>query len=140
MDKYIKRFRRWLSVSEKLEENDNTPPLFKEGEIWWCHIGENIGTEICGKGEMFDRPVLIIRKLDKQSFIGLPILGKTKKGDWYVPIQVQDREVSVFLAQVKYLDYRRMDNLITTVGETEFQEISSRFIDFMTINIPRPSS
>lgn len=32
----------------------------KPGEIWWCSIGLNIGSEIYGKGWTYARPVIVI--------------------------------------------------------------------------------
>ena len=52
----IKRFLEWIGLKEKLHSNNFTPPFFKEKEIWWCYFGENIGTEMNGKGDFFTRP------------------------------------------------------------------------------------
>jgi hypothetical protein len=35
-----------------------------EREIWWCSMGVNIGDEEDGKNELFERPVLILRKFN----------------------------------------------------------------------------
>ena len=32
--------------------NTGRVPAIKEGEIWWCAMGENIGVEINGKNEI----------------------------------------------------------------------------------------
>ncbi len=55
-------------------------PFFKEGEVWWCSIGINLGTEAKGKGEMFTRPVLIIKKLSSEACIVLPITTQENTG------------------------------------------------------------
>ena len=59
----LKRFLEWIGLKEKLHTADNKPPLFKEGEIWWSAIGENVGIEVNGKGKPFSRPVYIYKKL-----------------------------------------------------------------------------
>ena len=38
----IKKFLEWIGLKEKLHKAGNKAPLFKEGEIWWCAIGENV--------------------------------------------------------------------------------------------------
>ncbi len=136
---FIKKFSEWFICKLKFDAHTHIPPLFNEGEIWWCHIGVNIGSEICGKGPTFDRPVLILRKLDTESFIGLPMIGKMKHGTWYVPLSVNDQTTSVFLAQVRYFDYRRLDNKMATLTKREFSEILEKFIRLFR-NIPRPPS
>ncbi len=44
-----KRFQDWIKVKEGLHEGDALRTI-KEGEIWWCGVGENVGVEINGKG------------------------------------------------------------------------------------------
>jgi mRNA interferase MazF len=53
----------WFIQKAELAAKEHHPPYFKNGEIWWCSIGENIGSEMYGKGEFYRRPVLVIRKL-----------------------------------------------------------------------------
>ena len=88
MNTFIKDFVKWFLVKTNIDSRIYNPPLFKEGQIWWCSIGENVGGEISGKGEYFRRPVLIIRKLDRFSFIGLPITSQIKTGSWYFNLKV----------------------------------------------------
>ena len=59
----IKKFLEWIGLKEKLHTANSTPPLFKEGEVWWCVVGENIGIEMNGKGDVFSRPVYAPTKL-----------------------------------------------------------------------------
>src|SRR5437667_236634 len=62
-----KDFDRWNKTKKKL--NAEVEPLyFREGEIWWVHLGVNIGYEIDGKRENFARPVIVLRKYNKYSF------------------------------------------------------------------------
>ncbi len=52
----VKKFLEWIRLKEKLHENNAKIPLFKEGEVWWCAIGENVGIEMNGKSKKFSRP------------------------------------------------------------------------------------
>ena len=74
----IKQFLEWIGLKEKLHAQNYEPPLFKENEIWWCYVGENVGVEINGKSRNFSRPILIFKKYDKYSFLGLPLSTKIK--------------------------------------------------------------
>lgn len=87
MIQFIKRFLEWFPVKKRLDDQSNEPPQFKEGEVWWCFVGENIGTEISGKSLLFTRPILIIKIYNRYSFFGLPLTTKSKVGTWYVPIE-----------------------------------------------------
>lgn len=81
-------------------------PVFKEGELWWCYLGMNIGAEIYGKGSGFTRPVLIFKKLDTDLFLGMPLTSKLKDGSWYVPIKYNEKEGRAILIQIHTLDRR----------------------------------
>jgi len=59
-----KDFRGWMKLKEKLHYR-KTLRSFNDGDIWWCGLGENVGSEICGKGKEFLRPVVIVKKLSK---------------------------------------------------------------------------
>ncbi len=57
-----KDFDRWNNQKKVIQQLNNQGILFSEREVWWCALGENIGDEENGKNELFERPVLIIRK------------------------------------------------------------------------------
>jgi mRNA interferase MazF len=46
-------------------------------------LGQNIGNEEFGKGNEFQRPVLIIKKLTKNIFIGVPLITTLKENDYF---------------------------------------------------------
>ena len=57
-------------------KRNDTRPTFKEGKLWWCSIGMNIGVESTGKGERFTRPI-ILKKFNTNSFIGIPLTTRS---------------------------------------------------------------
>ena len=70
-----KDFKGWMKLKEKIHKKGSFR-TFREGEIWWCKVGENVGSEICGKGKDFLRPVVVVNKLSKYNFIGVPLTSK----------------------------------------------------------------
>ena len=117
MIQYIKRFTEWLKLKKQLDTLTSEPPLFNEGEIWWCYVGENIGVEISGKTNLFTRPVLILRKYDQYSFYGLPLTTKYKEGTWYMPIEFGGKRQTIVLTQGRRFDYRRLQKKIGQIPE-----------------------
>jgi hypothetical protein len=101
--------------------------LFNEREIWWCFVGENVGVEISGKGKMFRRPVLVLKKLDKSSFIGIPFTGTKRIGNWYCQILFNNKPNTVILSQIRHFDYRRMANILGTIPKDDFELIKLYF-------------
>jgi hypothetical protein len=76
-----KDFDRWNKTKKKL--NAEAEPLyFREGETWWVHLGVNIGYEIDGKKENFARPVIVLRKYNKYSFLALPLTTSARANPW----------------------------------------------------------
>ena len=94
----VKRFLEWMQLKEKLHGGIAKPPLFKDGEVWWCSIGENVGSEINGKSRLFSRPVLVFKKLSSGTFLGIPTSSQNRKGSWYVSITLHETASVVILS------------------------------------------
>ena len=129
----IKRFLEWIKLKEKLHTNKHKPPLFKEGEIWWCSLGENIGSEINGKSGLFSRPVLIFKKLSRSTFMGIPTSSQDRKGSCYVQISLGNIKSVVILSQARLLDYKRLSSKI---GELDLGEMGNVRHKFKSLYCP----
>lgn len=127
----LKRFVDWIRLKEKLNSSQHIPPYFKEREIWWCALGENVGFEMNGKHEHFRRPVLILRKLDKFSFLAVPLTSKNKKGTWYVDITHGDQLSTAVISQIRHLDYRRLDKRMATLDSQDFGRVREACVAFI---------
>jgi mRNA interferase MazF len=108
--------------------------VFKEGELWWCRIGMNVGREIYGKGAQFSRPVLIFKKLSADLFLGMPLTSKLKSGSWYVPITDNDKEGRAILNQVRTLDRNRLIKRIGSLSDEHFAQVQEAFSEFYGTN------
>lgn len=106
MDK--KQFDTWNILKQKKDIQEHKPPFVSEMDIWWVHIGENIGYEISGKSKEFSRPVLVYKKLSQHMFLVIPLTSTNKKGSWYVHFYFQKQKSVACLHQIRTIDYRRM--------------------------------
>lgn len=102
--------------------------LFKEKELWWCRVGINVGVEIFGKGDQFARPVLILKKLNKESFLGIPLTSRPKDGSWYAPVFHAGRNDRAMLNQIKVFDGKRLIKRMETIGDDNFTEVKNAFL------------
>jgi len=134
----IKKFLDWIGLKERIHVNCAIPPFFKEGEIWWCYVGENVGNEINGKNEQFSRPVFVFKKYDKYSFLGLPLTTKLKEGTWYVRINFAEIEQTVVLSQGRTFDYRRFKEKIGEVDEFDVEMIREGYEKLHSPKTNRP--
>ena len=67
-----KDFESWHN--KKIEiDNKESRVFFHEREIWFTHLGSNVGFEQDGKGELFGRPVLVFRKFNNRAFWAIPL-------------------------------------------------------------------
>jgi len=110
-----KDFWTWHSKKEKVDKKE-TRVFFHEREIWFCHLGTNVGFEQDGKGENFGRPVIVFRKFNKEVFWGIPLTTREKGGKFYFPITMGDDEPrKAILSQLRLLDAKRLYQKISTI-------------------------
>jgi mRNA-degrading endonuclease toxin of MazEF toxin-antitoxin module len=125
----IKKFLDWIILKEKLHNHTYKPPLFKEAEIWWCGFGENIGSEINGKSDLFTRPALIYKKLSANTFMAIPTTSQERVGTWYVPVILGKMKTTVVLSQARVVDYKRLFSKIGELNALEMSGVKKKFHD-----------
>lgn len=122
----IKKFLEWIGIKEKVNKSKG-PRFFKEGDIWWCALGENVGIEINGKGSMFSRPVFVYKKLSRDGFMGIPLSTQIKEGSWYVSISFQ-KEICANIAQARVFSTSRMYTKLGELDEKDQKRIKDGFL------------
>ena len=105
-----KDFDRWNKLKKSingLDENERV--YFHEGDIWWVHLGVNVGFEIDGKQREFSRPVVVLRKYNQFSFLALPLTTNAKPNKWRIAIgDVAGRQAFAILSQLRNIDSHRL--------------------------------
>lgn len=117
-----KDFAGWIKLKAKIHYKGSIRTI-RDGEIWWCRIGENVGNEICGKGKDFLRPVLIIHKLTKYNFIGIPLTSKEHEGDWYVKFDFKGKKEYAVIAQVENISTYRLHHKMGELPEPDLDRV-----------------
>ncbi len=126
---YIKSFKEWFKLKISLWDSESKV-IFKQGDIWWCSLGINLGEEIFGKGLKFTRPILVFRKFTSNSFLGLPLTTQKKEGSWFVEITIHGKTNWVMLNQARILDKKRLTNRVGVLDDTDLKKVKSRFLEF----------
>lgn len=111
-------FDDWNDKKKALHAADHTV-LFKEGQIWWCSLGVNVGEEVLGKGPMYSRPVIILRKFTSNTCVVLPTTTKNKNGSWYFRFEINGITRSVMMHQIRFISIRRLHSQESTLPEPE---------------------
>lgn len=117
-----KDFKEWSSLKEKLDKTAKQI-LFKEREVWWCSLGINVGHEENGKNKYFTRPVLILRKFNRQIFLAVPLTSKLKDNKFYFKITFKEKEQSAMLSQIRVLEGKRLRNKMGEITEGQFDAV-----------------
>lgn len=102
-----KDFDAW-NVKKKVLDKNKRNLLFKEGEIWWCSLGVNVGEEVYGKGIDFRRPVIVLKKLSRNSCIVIPTSTQKREGSWYHHLVVQNIERWALMHQMRFVSANRL--------------------------------
>lgn len=121
-----KDFQKWHDKKSQIDEIEKRP-FFHEQEIWFCHLGANIGFEQDGSGEDFQRPVVIIRKFNSEVCWVIPLSKTDKRNRYYFSFKFDDKITSVaIVSQIRLLDARRLSRKIGAIKEDDFKELINK--------------
>lgn len=134
--KYKKDFENWNTEKQKIHQRINDKNFwFENREIWWCSFGINIGVEIDGKSQNFDRPALIIKVFNREGLYVLPITTKDKIDKFHFQLKgCGEKEIgfnSVVLTQLKFISSKRLFRKIGIVSKSDFQKIKDKLKEFV---------
>jgi mRNA interferase MazF len=129
----MKRFSEWNEVKIRTESKKETI-FFKEREIYWANIGENIGFEQDGKGKDFMRPILIFRKYNNRLFLGIPLSTQPRNGSFFFNFQfVNTKESCALLVQARTYDVKRLDRKIGMINKNDFMSLENKMKNLIRI-------
>lgn len=102
-------FNNWNELKQKIQEKDSKNIFFKEWDIWWSSLWQNIQTESNWKWENFRRPILVLKKLSSDSFICIPLSTKLKEGTWFYQYNLHWEKYTALLYQIKMIHKIKID-------------------------------
>ena len=129
----MKDFDSWNELKKNIEAEKNDPDKFpKEGEVWMCSLGRNIGFEQNGSGDNFSRPILIIKKFNNHMFWAISLSTKQKDLDFYFNYtDPNNQKVSAILAQMKLVSVKRLKRKLYDVPNQLFDEMKQKLKSFL---------
>lgn len=126
MEENEKHFKEWIVVKSDLHEKATVRDI-KDGDMYWCAVGENVGVEINGKSETFARPVVVLKKLSKYGFMGVPLTSQEHSGSWYTPFIFKDRQEYAVLAQARVFSVSRLYKKMGSLSDPDLDAIKTGF-------------
>jgi mRNA interferase MazF len=131
-----KDFDKWNNL-KKIFEKESRELFVHPREVWWCSVGINLGAEIDGKNDSFERPVLVINVYNKETMLVLPITSKKRNDKFHYKIFVkikdiktgeyQQRPVWVKLTQARVVSSKRLLRKVDQISIDNFQEVVEVF-------------
>ena len=123
----MKKFDEWNRVKKKTQLNKRKLGI-KPRDIFWAKIGQNIGSEEYGKDDNFARPVIIIRKLTHDLFIGIPLTSTLKDNDYFHSFEYENRsngltKNSAMILQVRTFSIKRLMNKTGVICKEDFEVV-----------------
>lgn len=120
-----KDFDGWNVRKKEIQATEFTT-FANEREIWWCALGVNIGDEEDGKNSLFERPVLILKKFNRQIVLVVPLTTKPKPNRYYFQLQHGHEPSAVILSQLRLISTKRLTRRIKIIGKKQFEEIKTQ--------------
>jgi mRNA interferase MazF len=124
----MKDFDTWTKEKKKLENVSPDTLAFHEREIWWCSIGINLGDEQDGKNELFERPVLVIKKFNNKICWALPMTTRSKSGIYYHQLKHDGQIFSVILSQIRLVSVKRFRRFVRKISPHQFELIQDKIV------------
>jgi mRNA-degrading endonuclease toxin of MazEF toxin-antitoxin module len=130
------KFDNWNNLKQIIENKNLIP--FKQGEIYFMSVGQNIGHEVYGKKELYLRPVLVYRKLSKQTFIGIPLSSKEKDGTYFFTFRYTKKTLSTaLLNQIRVFDIKRAEYFDGNIKISDLAKLKNKLLNLLDIT-PNP--
>jgi mRNA interferase MazF len=125
-----KEFDKWNRIKKF---TDGKPDNFgvHERELWWMSFGVNVGVEIDGKNQYFDRPALILRKFNRQMVWVLPTTQQSKDERFYEKFTFDGGTFFVALTQIRTVSTKRFLRKIGMLPTDDFNRVKDRIAGFI---------
>jgi mRNA interferase MazF len=86
-----------------------------------------------GKSDFFTRPVLILKRFNKNIFFGIPLSTQIKDGNFFFTFNLNDEKSNALLVQGKTFDVKRLEKKIGMISKDEFSELKIKLKELLAI-------
>jgi mRNA interferase MazF len=117
-----KDFDRWNTRKKRLHKSIFTRYVH-EREVWWCALGINIGVEADGKHDNFERPVLVLRKFNRDAVLIVPLTSRAKPNPYQWPFRHEEKLFAAVFSQMRLISTKRLLRKMYRMDRRIFDEI-----------------
>jgi len=129
----MKDYKKWHPLKKNLNNKKGEFLHFHVREVWYCHLGENIGFEQDGRGDEYLRPIVILKKFNNDLLWGIPLTKSGQRKDsksdkyYYEFSFIKEIDSRAILSQIRSLDAKRLVRHIGTISEENFRDLTKKF-------------
>jgi mRNA interferase MazF len=131
MEEKLFKIVEWTKIKLRVSQKSSENVYFYSREIWWANIGSNIGFEQDGKNFDFSRPVLILKKFNKNMPWVLPLTSKNKSGNYFYNLHYKKENYTFILPQLKLISSKRLIRKINKISIEDFEVIKNKIKEFL---------
>ena len=117
-----KEFDQWNEKKKRIHAA-TFRAFVHEREIWWCSLGVNVGDEEDGKNVLFERPILVLKKFNRNIVLTVPLTTRLKDNKYYFPFEHQGVRFAVVLSQLRLISTKRLTRRVRRIDHTLFAAI-----------------
>ena len=117
-----KDFDRWNEKKKALNDAAFSDYVH-EREVWWCALGVNVGVEADGKHGNFERPVLVLRKFNRDAVLVVPLISRIKKNPYHAQFQHEGEKAAVVISQIRPVSTKRLLRKLYRIDSGIFADI-----------------
>jgi mRNA-degrading endonuclease toxin of MazEF toxin-antitoxin module len=110
--------------------------FFYQRDIWWCSLGVNVGSEQDGKNEMFERPVIVIKKFSKNLLWIIPLTRSKGMSLYHIKVTAESYAI---ISQLKIISSRRLLRKMGKISRIQYWIIIARIIRLILFHSPLQS-
>ena len=128
-EKILRWFSEWAKLKPTIHFAEPTEGevYFRERQIWWTSIGQNIGSEENGKHGNFERPVIVLKKFNPQTFLAVPISTQAKEGAYRLVFINNNARFIANLSQMRVLSSKRLLRLVGTMPPADYERLQKMY-------------
>lgn len=123
-------YDEWNVLKKRISKSEKVI-YCKTREIWWCSVGMNVGTELYGKNELFERPTLVVKVFSKESVLIIPMTTKSQSENYALQIELFQRPSWIVISQMRVVSTKRMSRKIGKISRDEYKRIINKITSIL---------
>lgn len=117
-----KDFDAWNRLKKRLDARTSFP-FAASPEVWWCALGLNIGVEMNGKDEDFERPVVVIRAYSTEMLRVVPLTTRAKQTRFHLKLSEPFSGSFAVVSQARVISAKRLVRLIGKLADDDISRL-----------------